>query len=269
MPVFEQFLEHIPGFVLVFTRLAGLLMFSPVLSGAIIPKSIKILLTLTLTCVLYPTLDHPSVVPAGLSLAELPVMMATEALIGMSIGIIATIPLTTVQLAGKLMGQQMGLAVGELFNPTIEIAADNIGQLLYFMAISGFLMIGGLDITYRALADTFDAVALGGFASTSVPLDLLVGIVQSGFGVAMRIAMPILAIIFLENVIVGFIMKTVPALNILSFGFPIRIMVGLFILLSCLVVVSQVISVDLESTLVIIEDWAHMLGSRGEEGGGG
>ncbi|MEQ9616904.1 MAG: flagellar biosynthetic protein FliR [Phycisphaerales bacterium] len=267
MPVFEQLLPHVPGFVLVFSRLAGLFLFAPVLSGSIVPRQVKLLLTLTLAFVLYPTLDHPGVVPAGLSLADLPAMMATEVLIGLSIGIVATIPLTTVQLAGKLIGQQMGLAVGELFNPAIEIAADNIGQLLYYLAVTAFLMAGGLDITYRALADTFDAVALGGFASANVPLDLLTGVVQSGFEVALRIAMPVMAIIFLENVIVGFIMKTVPALNILSFGFPVRIMAGLFILTSALVAVAQVISLDIEHTLVVIEDWAGHLGPSGEEGG--
>ena len=259
----EPLLTHVPGFVLVFSRLAGLFIFAPVVSGTIIPKSVKILLTLTLAFVVYPTLDHARVVPIGLSLGDLPAMMATEVLVGLSIGIVATIPLTTVQLAGKLIGQQMGLAVGELFNPTIEIAADNVGQLLYYVALGTFLMAGGMDVMYRALVSTFDTVALGGLSSDAVPLDLLVGVVQSGFAVAIRIAMPVLAIIFLENVVVGFIMKTVPALNILSFGFPVRILVGVFILLSSLVVIGQVIGEDVAANLVILEDWAYSLTGKG------
>ena len=258
-------LPHVPGFVLVFSRLAGLFLFAPLLSGSIVPRHVKVLLTLTFAFVLYPTLDHARVVPAGLSLADLPAMMATETLIGLSIGIVATVPLSTVQLAGKLMGQQMGLSVGEVFNPTVEIAADNIGQLTYYIALAAFLLAGGLEIMYRALAETFDAVALGGFSATDVPLDVMVGVVHSGFAVALRIAMPVLAVIFLENVIVGFIMKTVPALNILSFGFPVRILAGLFILLSALGAISQVIGADMASILVIIEDWAWTLG-RGEGG---
>lgn len=260
-------LAHVPGFVLVFSRLAGLFLFAPVISGAIVPRRVKILLTLAFAFVLYPTLDHATVVPAGISLADLPLMMATETLIGLSIGIVATVPLTTVQLAGKLMGQQMGLAVGELFNPSVDIAADNIGQLVYYIALTAFLMAGGMDIMYRALADTFDAVALGGFAFSQAPLDIMVGVVHAGFSVALRISMPVLAVIFLENVVVGFIMKTVPALNILSFGFPVRILAGLFILLLSIGAIAQVIGADMESTLVIIEDWANAITSG--QGGAG
>ena len=266
MLVFDSMLSHVPGFVLVFSRLAGLFLFAPVLSGSILPRRVKILLTVALSFVLYPTLDHGRVVPAGLSLADLGPMMATETLIGLSIGIVATVPLTTVQLAGKLMGQQMGLAGGELFNPALDIAADNIGQVLYYVAIAAFLAMGGLDVMYRALAETFDAVALGAFSSQQVPLDVLVGVVHSGFGVAIRISMPVLAIIYLENVIVGFIMKTVPALNILSFGFPLRILVGVFVLLASIGVIAQIIGADMERTLVIIEDWAHVLGRTGAGG---
>ncbi len=68
--------------------------------------------------------------------------------------------------------------------------------------------------------------------------------------------MPILVILFMENIATGFIMKTIPALNIMAFGFPIKILAGLAVIIGALTLMSETLvdamSLDLES----IREWA-------------
>jgi flagellar biosynthesis protein FliR len=186
-------------------------------------------------------------------------MMATELAIGAVIGIVAAIPLMTAQMAGLVMGQQMGLGLASVFNPSIEIEGDNIGQMLFFVAISGFLMAGGLEVLFGALVSTFARVPLGGFVFTEAPLELLVGVLTSGFEIALRVAMPVLVILFMENLAMGFIMKTVPSLNIMTFGFPIKIIGGLIIVIASLVVMIEVLMSQIVIDLELIQEWAWSL----------
>lgn len=224
----EPILQHAPAFVLVVTRLSGLLIWVPLLSAGMVPTQVKVFLTLALAAAVYPTVA-PAAPPARLDLFDLAPLMASELLIGALIGLLATVPLVTAQLAGLIMGQQMGLGLASVFNPTVDIEGDNIGQILFFAAMSAFLVCGGLDALYGALVHTFSTVPLGGFAMDRAPLDLLVSLVAAGFTVALRVSMPVLLILALENVAIGFISKSVPSLNIMIFGFPIRVLLGLLI----------------------------------------
>lgn len=259
MPVYDAILPHLPGFLLALSRITGLFIFTPLISGGMVPRRVMALLALALTIVVYPTIDHPSTIPARLDLMALGPLAFSELLIGASIGIVASIPLITAQLAGLIMGQQMGLGLASVFNPTIEIEGDNIGQMLFFIAISGFLIAGGLEIIFDTLVGTFARTPIGGFALADAPLELLVAVVSSGFEVALRVALPVLVILFMENVAMGFIMKTLPSLNIMTFGFPIRILGGLAIVIGSLTFMMEAIMGAMEGDLLLLQEWAQHL----------
>ena len=70
----------------------------------------------------------------------------------------------------------------------------------------------------------------------------------------LRVAMPLLAIVCLETVVTGYLSKSVPALNIMSVGFPVRIVLGLIVIVASLAAIDEVLvdgtSGVLESMLV-------------------
>ena len=78
---------------------------------------------------------------------------------------------------------------------------------------------------------------------------------MSALEVGLRVAAPLLALVFLETLAIGFISKTVPQLNILSLGFPIRIMVGLATLVVGVVVLQEVLIDYIDIVLVTMQDW--------------
>lgn len=258
MPILDAILVHVPAFALVLARLSGLFIFAPLISSVAMQARFKVLLTLALALVIYPTIDHAGA-PARLDFFELGPLMAAELLIGAGIGIVAAVPLMTAQLAGVIMGQQMGLGLASVLNPTVDIEGDSLGQMLFFAALAAFLSCGGMETLFDTLVRTFGRVPLGGFPLAAAPLELLVGVVGSSFEVILRVALPVLAILLLENVAVGFIMKSVPSLNISSFGFPVRILLGLLVVVSGLAVMIDVTLSEMATQLEAVRAWVGSL----------
>lgn len=240
-------------------RLAGLAVFAPVFGSPAIPARLKMYLTLVIGAAIYPVISpaYVAAVPQNLDMYVLAPMVAMEIAIGLMIGFLASMPMLAMQTGGLLMGQQMGLGFARFYNPAIDDEADVVGQMLFFMALAGFLMIGGLEAMLLAVMNSFDHVGPGGFLVDANVLAFLSGMLLASFEVALRVAAPLLTLVFLESLALGFISKTVPQLNILSLGFPLRILVGLSIIAMGLVVIDEVMMENIDWTLNTILEWVE------------
>lgn len=254
---FQAIYDHIPPALLVIFRIGGLMVYAPMLGSSVIPARIKVFLAVCIGLAVYPILAGGDlmVVPLKLDLWLLAPMIALELLIGMAIGFIASIPLIGIQTGGLLMGQQMGLGFARFFNPAIGDEADVIGQILFFMGLATFLLIGGHEAMLIAVLDSFHYVKLGGFVPDESVIMLITGLLLSSFELAMRLAAPVLAVIFLQSVAMGFLAKTVPQLNILSLGFPIRILTGIAMIATGLVVLDSIIMDELNDGITVMFQW--------------
>ncbi len=250
-------LDHVPPLLLVVSRLGGLTIYAPVFGAAVIPARVKVFLVFTVGFAIYPVLAaEPGVgLPVELNLWLLGPMMATELLIGLLVGFLASLPLVAAQTGGLLMGMQMGLGFARFYNPAIDDEADIVGQILFFMALSGFLMIGGHEAMLMAVMDSFRHIAIGGFVADVDLVALITGMLVSAFELALRVAAPVLALVFLQSAAMGFIAKTVPQMNILSLGFPIRILAGLVMVALGLVVLDNVIMDGIDQSLAVLFEW--------------
>ncbi len=253
-------LDHVPTAMLVIFRIGGLMIFGPLLSSVIIPMRVKLFLALILGLAVYPTVSRqiPVDLPVVLDLWSLGPLVFTELLIGAAIGFMATLPLVSVQVGGQMMGQQMGLGFATLFNPAAGVDENVIGQTLFLMTMAGFVMIGGLESLVLAVLNSFEHVpppALGSISADLSMLSLIVGLLAAAFELALRVAAPLLALIFLQTIAMGFIAKTVPQINILSFGFPLRILGGLVIIVLGLAILDEVVMDLVDETLTLISDW--------------
>ncbi len=252
-------LEHLPPALLVIARIGGLTIYGPVFGAGVIPARVKVFLAFIVGVAIYPLVaaEPAAGLPLELNLWVLAPMMAVELLVGLLVGFVASLPLVAAQTGGLMMGQQMGLGFARFFNPTINDNADIVGQILFFMALAGFLMIGGHEAMLMAVLDSFRHIALGGFVADVDLVALLTGLLLSSFELALRVAAPVLALMFLQSVAMGFIAKTVPQMNILSLGFPIRILAGLSKIALGLIVIDEVIMDGIDQTLVVLFEWIH------------
>lgn len=247
--------------MLVIVRLSGLTIYGPLFGSSVIPARIKIFLSILMGLSVYPLLTvSTEQVPMSLQLFQLGPLLAMELMIGLVIGYLASVPLIAVQTSGLIMGQQMGLGFARFFNPAIDDEADIIGQILFYLALAGFLMIGGHEAMVLAVMHSFDYVPLGGFSPDVSLIGLVSGMLTSAFELALRVAAPLLAIITLESIAMGFIAKTVPQINILSLGFPLRIIFGLMIITLGLVILNEVIMDAINEILDLIFKWVESFG---------
>lgn len=262
MPVvYDAILPHLVPWVLVMSRLGGLFLLAPIFSSPAIPRQVRLYLLLALTAVVYPLIDPGPLIGQGIDLYTLAPAIAGEVMIGASLGLFSLMPLIGVQFGGLLMGQQMGLAIAQILNPATDIEGDNLGQTLFMMTLTGFVMVGGLELLIGGVVHSFAQVPIGAVTARMAPAEVVAGLLMSGFELAVRVALPVLVIIFLENVAVGFIMKTVPSLNILNFGFPLRIILGLFVLTASLGFIASAIDQEMNHTVDIILAWVAGLGA--------
>lgn len=257
-------LEHSTPFVLCLFRMLGLFFAAPLLSSLIVPTRVKVLLAVMLTVAVYPMLPvhlSPDLFPSGqLDVMVLFPMVVVEAMIGFSIGLLATVPLTALEMAGTMMGHQMGLGLARVYNPEADYDVDVLGQLLFYVASGVFFSLGGVETLMRTLIGTFSNVPIGGMRPGETPLNLVTGLVSSAFDLAMRVSAPVAGMVLLFIIVFAAIGKTMPQINIMSVGFAIKILGGVMILTASLYAVQGAASDSIVSALDQVRVWALGLG---------
>ncbi|MEE2719300.1 MAG: flagellar biosynthetic protein FliR [Planctomycetota bacterium] len=252
---------HLPAAMLVVFRVGGLMIFAPVFGSNVVPLRVRILLAFVIGLAIYPLLHGLGAVTTEglrLDLFALAPLVALEILVGLVIGLVASLPLVAMQMGGLLMGQQMGLGFATFYNPAVGEDADVLGQLLFFLALVGFLVVSGHEAIMTAVMNSFGHVPLGGFVIDAGLVSFVTGMMLAAFEVAIRVAAPVLAIIFLQSIAMGFVSRTVPQLNILSLGFPLRILVGFAVLIAGLAVIEEVGMQAIDDTLHAIMNWVQV-----------
>ena len=172
---------------------------------------------------------------------------ATELMIGLLLGFGVLIVLSGLQLAGETFDQQAGTAMSEIFNPAMGTNSSPTGQLFVLLGTTALLVMLPFDghlMMLTNLLKTFEVIPVGLAWVDVSTLDLMRHLMSQSLVIAIQIAAPLLAAMALLSVAMGFLGYTVPQINVLVLGFPIRAMLSTAILLVTLSGASEAI-VDL------------------------
>lgn len=254
---------------MVMFRLSGIFILAPIFGSTTIPRTVKVMLVFTLTCCIYPMLMNPGNASASmfapildndLNIWLLLPYIAMELLIGLVIGFCASLPLIGMQISGDIIDSQIGIGFAKIVNPETGDQAGVMSNALFMMALAIFAILGGHRIMLRILVGSFETVPIGGFADfakiqglVEFVLSLLTVIFQMGF----RIAAPLLCLIFLQTIALGFIARTVPQLSIMSVGFTIRILNGTTLMIAFISIAGWIYA---EEMMAILEEIAQFFG---------
>jgi flagellar biosynthetic protein FliR len=160
-----------------------------------------------------------------------------ELALGFSLGLGVFTILTGLLLAGDLIDQQTGLSLGQIADPSLNITGSVTGQFLFQFALTVLLVMQptGYHLTMlSALVSTFQSLPLGE-AFVSVPvIDLLRDLVHQSLILGIQVAAPLLAAMSLVALTMGFLGHSVPQINVLVVGFPIRAAVSMMVLTAAL-----------------------------------
>jgi len=214
--------------MMILMRVGAMIFVAPIFGGSTVPTQTKILFSLILSLILLPMV--PAISQAGLiDIGPLAWLGLNELLVGLVMGISMVFIFAAVQYAGQIVDFQMGFAIVNLIDPTQDVQIPVMGFFHFLIAILIFLAMDAHHWIIRALVDSFEIVPVmtAGFSG------LVIGSVSKAFGdlfvIALRIAAPSIAVLMLYNASLGIIAKTVPQINLLIVGFPVRIALGMIV----------------------------------------
>jgi flagellar biosynthetic protein FliR len=128
------------------------------------------------------------------------------------------------------MGYQMGFAVANVLDPVSNDQVSIIGQFLFLFALLYFLTMDAHHILIKGVADSFALAPAGSFAVDQTAVGWFVGVFGRMFWLGLKLAMPVVGAIFLVDVALGIIAKTVPQMNVFIVGLPLKSLLGMLIL---------------------------------------
>lgn len=216
----------LPAFVLVLFRVGAMTMTTPFFSGAALPVKIKVVLSVAITLAVFPMMLP--YLPGSLTLGMAAIGLIGEVAIGAFIGLGVGMVFQAAQMAAHVIGYQSGMGLGAAYNPMLETSSTAIEQLYYFLVLSVFLAVGGDHAVIRSLLDSFATIPVLTFGTQIGSLaELLVDMMAVSLTISVRIGGPVVLALLLAFLVLGFLSRTIPQLNILTVGFPLKLGIGL------------------------------------------
>jgi flagellar biosynthetic protein FliR len=212
--------------VLVLTRLTGLLAVFPLLGAQQMPLQLRVAVAVLLATVILPVIPVPAAVPVGIP--EMVGYMASELAIGILLGTVVSWILEAVAFAGALMDMQMGFSFVQLLDPATSQNTSISGSLMLQMSALLVFVTGLHHRLILTLVDSYRVAPMGqGMPLQAMGLVLLIGqLMAKGF----QLAFPVLAVLFLLELVLGISGKFMPQLQLLQLSFPLKIALGLMVL---------------------------------------
>lgn len=213
-------------------RIGALIATAPILGDGSVPRTVRIGLAVLVTIVVAPGV--PAVPDASLLSGDGIALIARQLLIGAAMGFSMRLAFAAVEYAGDLIGLQMGLGYATLVDPETNDQTPMIGSLLRYFASLAFLVANGPLLMIAGIAESFNVLPLAGDGAMLEDWKMLALQGSTIFGLALHMALPVVAALLVTNVALGVMTRAAPQLNLFSIGFPITITVGLVVLVASL-----------------------------------
>lgn len=218
-------------FILILVRITGLFVISPILGRNNLPAMAKIGISVAVSLVLLPL----KINSFNLSIDSYRLLIAwstSEFLIGIIIGYIAFTYFTAIYLAGTIIDIQMGFGMVNIMDPQTNAQMPLMGGFYNILLSLLFLNINGHHKLIKALIYSYEILPIGFNISINTNIvTYLVKVFVEIFILAFQLSAPILIAVFLANVILGVLARTMPQMNIFIVGLPFKIFIGIVIIL--------------------------------------
>lgn len=234
---FSQFTDdEILTFFAILVRYSVMGAVIPFIGDKVVPAPVKVLLSLCVAWIMYPTLVqkgwvHPHQAQAwGNTAFGIAGTIALEALVGLILGFTAKVAFDTISFGANLIGSFMGFAAASTFDPHQESNTQVIAEVQMAIAMLIFLTLNGHHLMLRAAFDSYKILGLGEFGISKSFLDGWIHLTAQVVRFGVQIAAPVALSVFAVNVIFGIMAKSVPQLNILVLSMSVTSIIGLCVL---------------------------------------
>ncbi len=217
------------AFLWPFTRIAALIAAAPILGHTAIPARVKIGLAAFMTLIVAPTL--PAMPQATVFSANGVWIMATQLLIGAALGFTMQLVFAAVEMAGTLVGLQMGLGFATFFDPGSNASSQVISSFLNMIAMLAFLAYNGHLQVIAALIESFESVPIAAALLGPPGLRTLVQWGGAIFSAGLLLSLPIVIALLVASLSLGILNRAAPQIGVFQIGFSVTLMVGMLLLM--------------------------------------
>ena len=248
------FVYHFQVFLLIMIRLGAMVVIAPFYSSDIIPFRIKAAVCFMVTMIIFPFIAAKGYKLSG-NMGEYFVMALSEFAIGIYLGFLVSVIFAAFQLAGEFFAVQIGFGINEVLDPLGQVSVPLVGQFKNLIGLLVFLAINGHHILLSAIVRSYELAPFFAYKK-AVAGSLMKWLLYSFSGmfiVALKIALPVVAVVFLMEVSMGVLAKAAPQMNIMMLGFPFKIVVAFGVLFIVTPLIVRIMQVSLERTFNFIQ----------------
>ena len=219
-----QISTWVASFMLPLFRVGALLTTMPIIGTTLVPKRIKLFLSLAITLAILPSLPPlPAVNPLDLSGLML---IAEQIIIGALLGLSLQLFFQAFVVAGQIVAIQMGMGFASMVDPANGVNVAVIGQFFTMLVTLLFLAMNGHLVVFEVLTESFTTLPVGGGLTVNHFWDLA-GRMGWVLGSALLLVLPAITALLVVNIAFGVMTRAAPQLNIFSIGFPMTLVLGM------------------------------------------
>lgn len=227
IPGFPNFPEgQIIVFALIFLRVIAFVVAWPIFGTNQVPVPVKVLLAIVLSIVLFPIVKLQNVDLLNIN-DQLIFMSVRELFVGLCLGFMLRFFFFSVSIAGEMIGVSSGLSSAQIFNPSIGSQTNVMEQIHWILATLFLLAMNGHHLFIQGLAQSFDLVPISDIAVKYKSFSAISLAVKDAFFIGIKMASPVVVAVFITNLTMGLLGRTVPQINVMMTSFQVTILIAM------------------------------------------
>lgn len=230
-------MNELINWLLVFLRVSALLTVFPIFSAANFPVQMRLALGALVAALVSPLLP-PTLLQTHDFWGWIGIM-SMEVLVGLAFGFASRIIFYALDLAGAIIGSEIGLQLPPSMNPMSGAQVTAPGTILYYLAAMIWL---SLDLHHWMLVGfekTYVYLPVGGAHLSEALMTDMIGRTSQIFLIALQLAAPVMAVSFIVSLVFAVLGRAVPQMNVFQESFTIRTLAGLSVFGLTLQLMSQ------------------------------
>ena len=220
-------LATVHGFMLVLSRVAGVLVFAPIPGVGAAPGVARIVLSVSLTLALHAKWPIVTTTPG---IADLLAWTLSELALGVTVGLLISFVTEMFAIAAQAISLPAGYTYASAVDPSTQ-AESNV-LIILAQLVSGllFFSLGLHRQLILALARGLDSYPPGSYSITMPIAEAVVRVGSSVFRLGFELALPILALLAMVDISLGLLGRLNSQLQVITLSFPVKMLVSLSLL---------------------------------------
>ncbi|MFC5475487.1 flagellar biosynthetic protein FliR [Paraherbaspirillum soli] len=219
-------------------RLSSVLTFAPPFSMLNAPLRVRVLLAVGLSACLVSSGPVPDLI--GMATGALVQSLCIELAIGLVMVFALQAAFGSLYFIGRVMDVQAGFGLAMIIDPATKGQSPLFGTLLALAAGMVFFSVNGHHDFLRLFAGLYDALPVGSLSVQMMP-ERAIAYMGTVFGLALAAGAAVLIVLFLLDIGIAFMSRTLPQMNVLLFGLQIKTVTSLLVLAACFGLLSPVL----------------------------